>query len=166
MTCVATLCFALASVTSSFAVEPVGKVLVYGIFKTTEKQLSKTPETPTGITRIVDENLRVVAITNRIPAEHGLTFGIHYDLSNLNLKDGDFVEVKNITTCPPMKKPDGTICESFTTTEKLRVHDHRAGKFTGYTFDLDYEMVPGVWKTEIQLNGKTLVAKEFTVYKK
>lgn len=160
----AVLFFALAFVTPSFAANPVGKVIVYGIFKTTEKQLIKTPETPSGITRLGSANLNVIAITNRIPSKRGLTFGIVYEISNLGIKDGDFVEVNDVTKCPPIKKPDGTICESFTSAKKLQVHANKVGTFSGYTFDLDYEMVAGNWNTEILLNGKPVVTQAFTVY--
>jgi hypothetical protein len=152
-------------VAKTIAGEPEGKILAYGIFKPVEKQLIKTPETPSGITRIVDDTLLLVASTNRIPARLGITFGIGYEISGLDLKDGDFFEITDVTTCPPIREPDGTICESFTRVKKLRVQSGKAGAFSGYCFDLDYEMVPGHWKTEIRLNGKTLVIQDFTIYK-
>jgi hypothetical protein len=153
------------SVMQTLAEEPTGKIFAYGIFKLAEKQSIRTPETPSGITRIVDDRIAVVAITNRIPARLGVTFGIGYEISGLNLKDGDFVEISDVTTCPPIKKPDGSICESFTRVRKLRVQSGKAATFSGYGFDLDFEVVPGNWKMEIKLNGKSLITQDFTVYK-
>jgi hypothetical protein len=152
-------------VMQTIAGEPAGKILAFGIFKQTETQLIKTPETPSGTTRILNDLPLLVASTNQIPARTGIMFGINFEISGLDLKDGDFVTITAVKTWPPIRKPDGMICGSNTSDFKLRVQNGKARGFQGYLFHEDYELVAGHWKMEVMLNGKTLIAQDFTVYK-
>jgi len=154
------------SATHLIAGEPRGQILKYGIFKrAAQEQIIKTPETPSGVTRVPAGNLTVSTTTNRIPARKGVQFGIRYEVTNLDLKDGEIFEITKVTTHPPMKKPDGTVTESFSFVERAPVQNGRVEAQTGYGFDHDYELVTGLWRIEMQLNGKTLMTQEFTVFK-
>ena len=64
-----------------------------------------------------------------------------------------------------MKKLDGKVSESFSFVEKSQVTKGRVEAQTGYGFDHDYELVPGVWRIEMKHDGKTLMTQEFTVFK-
>lgn len=146
--------------------EAKGHILKYGIFKRAEKEeIIKTPETPSGVTRIPAGYMTLTTTTNRVPARKGIMFGIRYEVTNLDLKDGEMVEITKITTHPPMKKPDGKVSESFSFVERAPVENGRVEAQTGYGFDHDYEMVTGIWRIEMKLNGKTLMTQEFTVFK-
>ncbi len=146
--------------------EPKGRILKYGIFKRADREeIVETPETPSGVTRLPAGYLSIAVITNRIPARKGIQFGIRYEVTNLDLKDGETVEITKVTTHPPMKKPDGKVYESFSFVEKSLVTKGRVEAQTGYGFDHDYELVPGVWRIEMELAGKTLIAQEFSVFK-
>jgi len=158
--------FVALCVTYVNAGEPKGRILKYGIFKQTEKEeIIRTPETPSGVTRIPAGYMSIVTVTNRIPARIGIKFGIRYEVTNLNVKDGDFFEITKVTTHPPMKKPDGKTWGSFSFAEKAPVKNGRVEAQTGYGFDHDYELVTGVWRIEMKLDGKTLLRQEFTVFK-
>jgi len=156
----------MLSASHVLAADVTGKVLAYGIYKRAEKEeLIKTPETPSGVTRRPVGTMYIATTTNRIPARIGTAFGLHYEISNLDLKDGETVEITKVTTHPPMKKPDGTVSTSFTFVEKDTVKDGKSEAQTGYGFDHDYELVPGLWRIELKRNGKTLITQEFTVFK-
>ena len=154
-----------SGVIQSIAGDPVGKILAFGMFKQTNAHLIKTPETPSGTTLNLDDLPLLVASTNQIPARIGIMFGVNYEISDLDLKDGDFVTVRAIKVWPPLRKPDGMICESNTSYWKLRVQNGKARGFQGYLFHEDFELVAGHWKMEVMLNGKTLITQDFTVYK-
>ena len=64
-----------------------------------------------------------------------------------------------------MKKPDGKVSEGFSFVEKSQVTGGRVEAQTGYGFDHDYELIPGAWRIEMQVDGKTLMTQEFTVFK-
>jgi hypothetical protein len=150
--------------THLIAGEPKGQILNYGIFKrSASEEIIKTPETPSGVTRIPTGHLTFSMTTNRIPARKGVLFGIRYEVTNLDLKDGEMFAITKVTTHPPMKKPDGKITESFSYVERLPVQNGRVEGQTGYSFDHDYELVTGVWRIEMQVKGKTLMTQEFTV---
>jgi hypothetical protein len=152
-------------VTHLVAGEPKGRILRYGIFKRAEKeQVIRTPETPSGVTRIPAGYPMITTITNRVPARKGVQFGISYEVTNLDLKDGEVAKITKITTHPQMKKPDGKIWESFAFVEEAPVKKGRVEAQTGYGFDHDYELVTGVWRMEMKCNGKTLMTQEFIVF--
>lgn len=156
----------MLSASHVFGADVTGKVLGYGIYKRAEKEeLIKTSKTPSGVTRIPVGTMYITTTTNRIPARLGTAFGLHYEISNLDLKDGETVEITKVTTHPRMKKPDGTVSASFTYVEKDTVKDGKSVAQTGYGFDHDYELVPGLWRIELKHKGKTLITQEFTVYK-
>jgi hypothetical protein len=154
------------STTCLIADEPKGQILNYGIFKrAAREEVVKTPETPSGVTRKPASDVTLSVTTNRIPARKGVQFGIAYEVTNLDLKDGEIFAITKVTTHPPMKRPDGKVTERFSFVERLPVQNGRAEARTGYGFDHDYELVTGVWRIEMQLNGKTLMTQEFTVFK-
>src|SRR5262245_51319061 len=128
-----TLGFVALCVTQLVAAEAKGKILKAGIFKRAEKEeIISTPETPSGITRIPAGYLILATDTNRIPARKGVQFGLRYEITGLDLKDGDFVEVTKVTSHPPMRKPDGKTWESFSFIERVPVQKGRAEAQTGY----------------------------------
>jgi hypothetical protein len=143
-----------------------GKVLNYGIFKKADKEeIIKTPETPSGVTRVPAGTLAIVSATNRIPAKIGIRFGITYEVSNLSAKNGEFIEVVKVTKHPAMTKPDGIASKGFTIVERVAVKDGRAIAQTGYGFDHEYELVPGEWQFEMKFERKTLLKQEFIVFR-
>jgi hypothetical protein len=152
-------CFSVAT-----ADDARGKITDYGITKlSNEQMIIKDPHSPTGERRVPNA-ANVLVITNRIPARIGVNFGIAYEISNLQLKDGETVEVVSAARFPVMTKPDGTTSNGYDGIVKLRVQDRRAAGSTGYSFEHDYELVPGSWEFEIRFQGRTLCKQEFTVF--
>ena len=155
--------FACCSVAS--AAEAQGKVTSYGVFRLSGKEeVVKSPDTPTGVTRIAADTPVLIAPTNHIPAKMGVLFGMWYEITNVAAPDGD-ISVTKVARHPPLKKPDGTTSTGFKFVEKQSVKDGRVNAWTGYGFDYDYELVAGDWEIEMQLNGKTVCKQKFIVFK-
>ena len=161
----AILLFALGTLFSN-GTEVEGRILNYGIFqKDMPSRITKTPETTSGVTKVASGQQEIISITNRVPAKIGVCFGMTYELSNLTATNGTLIDVVKIVTHPPITKPDGTVVRGFTFVEKAIVENGRATNWTGYGFDHEYELAPGLWQFEMKYDGKTMVKQDFTVYK-
>jgi hypothetical protein len=110
------------------------------------------PDTITGFVSIVEGGTSVGLATTIVPALPGLAFGIvarHGDTR----RDGVTVTV----THPPMG-PEGVTVETWSA-------DFGAGAEIAnfFSFDEDYERVPGPWRMEASHDGQMLYAVDFTV---
>ncbi len=101
----------------------------------------------------------LVAQTNQIPTNLGTTFGFQFVLNGKPV--GAVADVDIIVEHPAFKKPDG---ETTGTSDKVPWR-YRIGEKVGYTytFDHDWEALPGKWTIEVWRGGKRLAGKEFTV---
>jgi hypothetical protein len=142
-----------------------GKITGFGIFRFASKEeFIKSPETPSGVTRVTVGTPILVSATNVIPAKIGLRFGMSYEISNISGPDR-VIDVTKIARHPRITKPDGTTTDGFTFVEKQNVQGGKVEGFTGYGFDHDYELVTGDWEFEIQYGGQTIGIQKFTVVK-
>jgi len=147
------------------AADMKGRVVSYGIFTVSGKEeIVKSPETPSGITRIPAGTPILTTSTNRIPAKLGVRFGMWYEITNVPVADGE-VEVTKIARHPSITKPDGTTSKGFTFVEKQWAKDGRVLGWTGYGFDHGHELAPGRWEFEMAVKGKTVCKQEFTVFR-
>jgi len=145
------LCFS-----SARAADMKGKVVSYGIFTVSGKEETvKSPETPSGVTRIPAGTPMLTVATNRIPAKLGVRFGMWYQITNVAAADGE-IEVTKIARHPAITKPDGTTSKGFTFVEKQWVKDGSVFGWTGYGFDHPYELAPGRWEFEMAVKGNTV----------
>jgi hypothetical protein len=160
---IASFVFLLFCCSFARAADMKGKVVSYGIFTVSGKEeIVRSPETPSGVTRIPAGNPLLTAATNRIPAKLGVRFGMWYQVDNVVAADGE-IEVTKIARHPTITKPDGTTSKGFTFIEKARIKDGGVLGWTGYGFDQPYELVPGRWEFEMAIKGKTVCKHEFTV---
>jgi hypothetical protein len=131
----------------------------YGIYRIelTGKQIP-VPSTGAGVVDPVSSAV-LIAKTDQIPAIVGTTFGMMFILNGTPA--GAEADVDIIVQHPAFKKSNG---ETTGTLDKVPWH-YGIGKKVGYTytFDEDWEAVPGKWTIEIRRGGKTLVAKDFIV---
>jgi hypothetical protein len=105
-----------------------GKVVNYGIFTFAPKEMAiKSPETPSGVTRVTVGTPILVSATNRIPAKISIRFGMAYDVDHLPVPDG-VVGITKIARHSAITKPDGAKSTEFTTIERQFV---KGGHVTG-----------------------------------
>lgn len=157
------LLFACCSVITAADIK--GKVVSYGLFKVSGKdEIVKSPQTPSGITRIPAGTPILTMSTNRVPAKIGICFGMWFEITNVPAPDGE-VEVTKIARHPTITKSDGTTSKGFTSVEKQWVKDGRVTGWTGYSLDHDYELATGDWEFEMQVKGISVCNQKFTVFK-
>jgi hypothetical protein len=134
----------------------------YGIY--TAESLSKqaAPGTATGTVTPID-NITLAATTHTIPAQIGVRFGFHFTLSGE--PDGATVTLHEVTIFPA----PGLTNPSTQQTKAKSEFDWTAilGKttFKGYTFQHDWELVPGTWTLQVWYQGRELAEQSFNVVK-
>ena len=107
------------------------------------------------------------AVTDRIPAQLGVRFGIVFELTNLPRTQNAAVGIRLVTRHPPFREPDGTT--STGTERELRLPvkgQDRIVSWTGAGFDHKEELVPGTWTFEVRSFTKLLCKKDFIVVRK
>lgn len=97
-----------------------------------------------------------VATANEIPGALGVTFGIHYML------DSGRTPVREITVFPPagLKNP------RYPTPVHAFPHDEICNGFDCYdlySFDVPWEVVPGIWSFQVWANGQMVLEKRVKV---
>jgi Domain of unknown function (DUF3859) len=141
------------------------KVFDYGLLTLpTSPNDVKAPQSPSGVAHIYNTFPTVVATTNRISAKLGSAFGIIYEISDSQMKDGDSMKVDIVMSYPMMTKPDGSRSQGFTWPNQAVFKDGKSWSFVDYSFDHDYELVTGKWRFEVMCEGKILCSQDFIVY--
>jgi hypothetical protein len=101
----------------------------------------------------------LIATTNQIPPQIGITFGCRFVAQGQ--PDGAIVDLDILVRHPAFRKPDGSV------TSPLDVvpWPYRIGEVAGftYTFDHDWEAVPGKWSIEVWRGGEKLSGVDFLV---
>ncbi|MEY2556850.1 MAG: hypothetical protein QOE34_275 [Verrucomicrobiota bacterium] len=139
------------------------RIVGYGTYKVSDKyKRIETQDAPSGAGRSYNEGPIFTAVTDHIPARMGIRFGIVFELTNLPAFPGT-MDLVQVLKYPPIHKPDGTTSTRFERPLKLAVSNGRIASWTGYGFDHDYELVPGIWTFEIKFRGKTLCKQDFKV---
>lgn len=132
-----------------------------GIYQLEVVGTEAAPNTAMGLQSIV-RNEKLVEHTICIPARHGTKFGFRYRVLG-DPSDG------LITLRMVVRYPAGGVRNPSTN----KVHDsgeilqpgNAAGMslYSGYSFDEDWEIVPGTWVFEIWYNEKLLASQKFEV---
>lgn len=105
-------------------------------------------------------NLCHVATTSTVPMRPRVHFGFRYRIDGPNV--GTPVDLTLAVIFPGAVHPPAAL-------GPLKRHQHQsvlpigAVSYTGYSFDLDWEFVPGVWTLEVLQGERELAALSFTV---
>ncbi|MEE9256792.1 MAG: DUF3859 domain-containing protein [bacterium] len=134
-------------------------IIEVGIFKVEVVETESLPGTVAGRINIVKTE-SLIKQTNWIPAERGISFGFRYALTGSQI--GVKVTVTMITKTPGLKAPG----KRGVTFEGRRVLSRVIGReyYWGYSFEEDWEMVPGAWAFQIFYKDKMLSEITFNVY--
>mgnify|MGYP001182988275 FL=1 len=134
-------------------------IVGYGIF-TAENQVRQKGFTDESPASDAVDGIRFIDITNKIPSEPKLGFGIEYLVNSKPV--GRPISVTCVIKFPEpgLVQPHGRVYKE--SREKLTV---KVGEptFYGYAFDEPWEMVPGTWTFEVWHKKARLVRKKFTV---
>jgi hypothetical protein len=135
------------------------EIVDYGIYRI-ELTGEHVPMPSAGATAVQPASRAVlIAKTNQIPSTLGTTFGIQFILAGKPV--GAVADVVIIVEHPAFKKSDGKMTG---TSDKVpwRYIIGEKGCYT-YTFDHDWEAVPGKWSMEVWQGGNKLAGKDFVV---
>lgn len=101
--------------------------------------------------------------TSTIQAQKGLQFGVRFFV--VGEPKNAPVPLRFVTRFPPQGVRDATTGITSYRNEHVRTAKVGGADFSGYSFDYDWEMVPGVWTFEVWHGGRKWVEQSFTVAK-
>lgn len=127
------------------------RVLDYGVYRKDARA------TETG-----DDPYVLIRTTDTIEACKGTSFGYHLRVSGV--QPSSRVSFKKVVAQPPMRKPSGEIQHGYEIEQTTTAwHDGHVECYQGFTFDHEYEMVPGLWTIAFQYEGRGLASHSFVV---
>lgn len=106
-------------------------------------------------------DVSLLTSTETIPARLGVRFGFHYTVSGAPQGGQVTVHYVNRFPEPGLKNPDTGV------TTHIEEYDSAvlvgATNYKGWSFDHNYELVPGTWTFEIWYGGRKLGEQSFNV---
>jgi len=125
----------------------------YGIYcavETDSQQEAK--DTISGVINILSETPVFIRKGTIVPAQIGVGFGIHVDIPD------DLSGPVTMATVHPPMGPDGITRETWQTT-------FTPGQinYSGFTFEFDYELLPGPWQISASIDDRLIYSVDFTV---
>jgi hypothetical protein len=131
-----------------------------GIYEHEVERTVEAPDEPSGKHSLV-RNPKLIEPTTCIPAKRGSRFGVRYritaDQSNL------FVDVRTVMRYPEPGLRDPKTNRLHEKTENTQLNITGAESYTGYSFDEDWEAMPGTWTIEIWHNETLMASQKFEV---
>jgi len=115
-------------------------------------EIVEAPNTVSGELNLVDGIPVFFRRTTTIPAQIGLSFGVTVDVSP------GFIGSAVIETRHPPMGPEGIETESWVTEFTAD-----STGYAGFTFDFDYELLPGTWTFVATANGRLIYEVDFEV---
>lgn len=115
---------------------------------------------PNGIVSNVIENICLIATTTTVPMRPGVLFGMRYRVDGAS--SGAPVDLTLAVQFPAALQPSGA-AKPVTRHERGATLAVGTTSYTGYSFDQDWEFVPGTWTLEVLQHGRKLAAQSFTV---
>jgi hypothetical protein len=136
---------------------PAVEIVDWGLTGAKEVGSEPSPDTPTGVNRLVEGPVEVTR-TTRIHACIGTSFGVLYRVSAAD--DVGAVPIKVVVLHPQISTPDGRLMEKSSWPDTA-VSQRR---YAGWVFEENFELVSGSWTISLQdLAGKELTSKSFSV---
>jgi hypothetical protein len=133
-------------------------VVEYGLY--TAQVMQKSTDA-NGVAKNTVTDIRHAVTTRTVPAQLGVHFGFRYTI--VGTPEGAPVELTKVTIYPPegVKKPSAP--EPLHRTQYTLERQIGETKFTDYSFDDPWELVPGTWTMELWVGSRRLAAESFTV---
>jgi hypothetical protein len=135
------------------------KILNHGILTATAVETVKAKDTALG-TRTIQKDLEFEENTTQIPVTIGKSFGIKYVIDGK--PDGMQIDVTKKVIHPPLKNPERD--KAFTSSEYTTKRKIGYIGWLTYTFEKEWELVPGKYTFQIYYKGQKLLEKTFTAY--
>ncbi len=136
---------------------PTIEIVDWGLTGAKEVGSEVSPDTPTGLNRLVEGPVNVTR-TENIHACIGTSFGVLYEASDIG--DTGVLPISVVVLHPLIRTPDGRSMQKSSWPDSA-VPQRR---YAGWVFEKDFELVSGAWTISLRdLSGKELAAKSFKV---
>lgn len=131
-----------------------------GIYSAVERGRERVPSLATGdITYI--ENARLEERTTTVNARLGVRFGYTYDL--MGRQAGDELSLRFVTRFPQPGLRNPSTGNTTVTEEITQAKTAGESHVDLYSFEHEWELVPGVWTFEIWYEGLKLAEQKFNI---
>lgn len=139
------------------AEEPAIEIVDWGLTDAREIGSEISPDTPTGVNRLVEGPVSVTRSTD-IRACIGTSFGVIYRTTET---DGiRVIPIRVVVSHPLIRTPDGRAMERSSWPDSAVQHR----RYAGWVFERNFELVSGHWTISLRdLAGHELAAKTFVV---
>ncbi|MEK1851537.1 MAG: DUF3859 domain-containing protein [Phyllobacterium sp.] len=138
-------------------VEPKIEIVDWGLTSAKEVGSEVSPDTPTGLNRLVEGPVNVTR-TTKIHACIGTSFGILYRTSGI--EDFGVLPITVVVFHPLIRAPDGRRMERSSWPDSAVA----GRRYAGWVFEKNFELVSGSWTISLHdISGKELTAKSFDV---
>jgi hypothetical protein len=154
------LCFALVLPAADARAETRAEIFDAGIYELDFVRTVEAPNTASGTQSIV-QNEKLLERTTCIPAARGIRFGFRYRVFG---EPAGQVALRMVNHYPAdgLRNP-ATNKVHYTGEVVQPAIAGGISLYTGYGFDEDWEVVPGIWVFEIWYKGKLLASQKFEV---
>ncbi len=136
------------------------RIIDYGVYGKNEVTYTKKANNPMGHINVTT-GVDILTPTVRVPARIGTNFGFRFELNGET--GGKYIEYVRIIKTPRLTNPNnGKTTEVFED-----VISAPAGRilFAGYTFEYEWELVPGEYTIQVLHDNKLLAEKTFHIYR-
>jgi hypothetical protein len=139
-------------------------IVDFGAFRREAREPRKdAPDTSSRYVNVVAAETTPTLLhrTDRIDGAVGTTFGLLFRAAGITDEFGGLAPIRIRVLHPPTTNPQTgnvTRTEEWDAPANLGII-----RFTGWTFDAPWELVPGTWTIEILQDGEVMARKEFTV---
>ena len=132
------------------------EIVDWGLTSPKEVGSEVSPDTPTGVNRLVEGPVAITRTTN-IHACIGTSFGVLYRALDT---DESVLPITVVVLHPLIKTPDGRSMVKSSWPDSA-ISQRR---YAGWVFEKDFELISGTWTISLRdLSGKELVSKNFDV---
>lgn len=137
-------------------------IVEYGIYTSDADSKTSVPNVPTGEV-LHRANVRLAETTQTVPAQKGVEFGFRFNI--VGAPKGK-VQLHVVAIFPPPGLLDPSKNKPLTRGEYDRSDAIGSGGYLSYSFNNDWELVPGVWTLQPWFEGRKMAEQKFTVVKR
>lgn len=137
--------------------QPRIEIVDWGLTSAKEVGSEASPDTPTGLNRLVEGPVNVIR-TTKIHACIGTSFGILYRISRI--EDLSVVPIAVVVLHPLIRTPDGRLMQKSSWRDSAVPQQ----RYAGWVFEENFELVSGRWTISLRdVSGEELISKNFDV---
>lgn len=133
------------------------EIVDWGLTSAKEVGSEASPDTPTGLNRLVEGPVNVIR-TTKIHACIGTSFGILYRIAGM--EHLNVLPITVVVLHPLIRTPDGRSMQKSSWSDSAAPQQ----RYAGWVFEENFELVSGPWTISLRdKSGEELISKNFDV---